>query len=68
MFILEALRKLMSKMCGKKIAAEFDLEGKFLDLLNSQNIFWLGTYFSPFLGVFAPIYYFFKFYLNKVSL
>ena len=29
-------------------------------------IFFIGFYFSPFLGVFPPIYYFFTFWLNYV--
>jgi hypothetical protein len=39
---------LFKRICCQK--NEFDLETKFLDLLNAQNVFWLGCYFSPFLG------------------
>lgn len=69
MVAYESLRKLSSKIFKKEsLIVQFDLEAKFLELLNAQNIFWLGIYFSPFLGLFAPVYYFFKFYVNKVSI
>jgi hypothetical protein len=61
--------KAISKMCQKdSLAPEFDLEGKFLDILNAQNIFWLGIYFSPFLGIFSPIYFLVLFYIDRVRI
>ncbi len=46
----------------------FDLDTKYLDLLFIQAVFWLAIYFSPFLGVFGPVFYLIKFYTNLLSL
>ncbi len=35
-------------------------------MLYVQTIFWLALFFSPFLSVFAPVYYFLDFYLRLV--
>lgn len=48
------------------LSPKFDLESKFFELLNAQNIFWIGIYFSPFLGLFAPIFYSLKLFINLV--
>ncbi len=61
------------KLLGAKFRYDFfqlsfDLDTKYLDLLFVQTIFWLAIYFSPFLGVFGPIFYFIKFYTNLLSL
>jgi hypothetical protein len=46
---------------------EFNLALKFLDILYIQTIFWLALFFSPFLCIFAPFYYFLDYYLLLVS-
>lgn len=67
------LYELISKLLNKYFQIEFfnlpfDLEAKFLDLLFIQTVFWLSLYFSPFIGVFGPVFYFVKFYTNLVDL
>ena len=54
--------------CCNLLKGEFNLEETFLDVLNIQTVFWLSVYFSPFLGMFAFVYYLIKFYLTMITL
>lgn len=65
--LVAIVRERISKRFKSVSKALFNVESNFFDLMNAQILFWIGLYFSPFLAIFAPIYFYIKFYLTKVK-
>ncbi|KAK6622947.1 hypothetical protein RUM43_008799 [Polyplax serrata] len=71
-FFVNFPRMLIGKHCKSKLAKligeqEFDLPKHVLDVVYTQTICWLGTYFSPILPGLVAIYLFFMFYVKKFA-
>ncbi|XP_044728991.1 transmembrane channel-like protein 7 [Chrysoperla carnea] len=71
-FLINFPRALLAKhidnKCMKLIGTqEFELTGHVLDVVYSQTLCWLGTFFCPLLPAIAAICFFFMFYIKKFA-
>ncbi|KAH8037440.1 hypothetical protein HPB51_009995 [Rhipicephalus microplus] len=69
-FVVECPRKLIFTRCQCKLAKvigpqEFNIPNRVLDLVYSQTLCWLGTFYCPFLPAITFIKYFIIFYVQK---
>lgn len=64
MLIAKHFKSKIAKLIGEQ---EFDLPKHVLDVVYTQTICWLGTYFSPVLPGLAAIYLFLMFYVKKFA-
>lgn len=72
-FLLDFPRKLIVSKCNCKLTKlvglqEFDIPKHVLDLVYSQTLCWLGTFYSPLLPVVCILKYIIFFYLKKLTL
>lgn len=72
-FVVECPRKLIFTRCQCKLAKvigpqEFNIPNRVLDLVYSQTLCWLGTFYCPFLPAITFIKYFIIFYVQKFTL
>lgn len=54
----------VAKFIGEQ---EFELSKHVLDVIYSQTLCWLGTFYTPFLPAIAAILFFFMFYIKKFA-
>ncbi|XP_058829414.1 transmembrane channel-like protein 7 [Topomyia yanbarensis] len=54
----------IAKFLGEQ---EFELSKHVLDVIYSQTLCWLGTFYTPFLPAIAAILFFFMFYIKKFA-
>ncbi|XP_060075217.1 transmembrane channel-like protein 5 [Ylistrum balloti] len=67
-FFLEFVRRLLGQYCCKILGdTEFDIGRNTLDLIYSQALCWLGTFYSPLLSFIMSIKLFLLFYVKAVS-
>ncbi|KAK3089832.1 hypothetical protein FSP39_006919 [Pinctada imbricata] len=68
-FCLEFLRRIFATHCCKlkNPSPEFDIGRNTLDLIYSQALCWLGTYYSPLLSVIMILKLFIIFYVKRIS-
>ncbi|CAH1795477.1 unnamed protein product [Owenia fusiformis] len=67
-FFSEFVRSLMSKYCCKRLGSpEFNIARNTLNLIYSQILIWLGTYYSPLLPFIQILKLFIVFYVKRVS-
>ncbi|XP_013776355.1 transmembrane channel-like protein 7 isoform X2 [Limulus polyphemus] len=69
-FVVELARKFIVThcTCAKKIGRqEFDVTSNVLDLVYSQTLCWLGTFYSPLLPGITVIKYFILFYIKQFT-
>lgn len=72
-FVLEFLRRIFGKYCCKKpeegqtAGPEFDIGRNTLDLIYSQALCWLGTFYSPLLSLVMMVKLFIIFYVKMIS-
>ncbi|XP_046583503.1 transmembrane channel-like protein 7 isoform X1 [Haliotis rubra] len=67
-FFFEFVRRIMSQFCFKSISrAEFGIGRNTLDLIYSQALCWLGTFYSPLLSCIVIIKLWIIFYVKRVS-
>ncbi|OWF50434.1 transmembrane channel-like protein 5 [Mizuhopecten yessoensis] len=67
-FFLEFIRRLLGQYCCKRLGdTEFDIGRNTLDLIYSQALCWLGTFYSPLLSFIMSIKLFIIFYIKAVS-
>lgn len=72
-FVVECPRKLIVTRCECKLAKvigqqEFNIPNRVLDLVYSQTLCWLGTFYCPLLPAITFIKYFIIFYVQKFTL
>ncbi|KAL1476831.1 hypothetical protein MTO96_036205, partial [Rhipicephalus appendiculatus] len=72
-FVVECPRKLIVTRCQCKLAKvigpqEFNIPNRVLDLVYSQTLCWLGTFYCPLLPAITLIKYFIIFYVQKFTL
>nr|XP_050029356.1 transmembrane channel-like protein 7 isoform X2 [Dermacentor andersoni] len=72
-FVVECPRKLIVTRCECKLAKvigqqEFNIPNRVLDLVYSQTLCWLGTFYCPLLPAITLIKYFIIFYVQKFTL
>lgn len=72
-FVVECPRKLIVTRCQCKLAKvigqqEFNIPNRVLDLVYSQTLCWLGTFYCPLLPAITMIKYFIIFYVQKFTL
>lgn len=66
--VFEFFRRLLKDYCCKSLSApEFDIGRNTLNLIYSQALCWLGTYFCPMLSLIMIIKLFIIFYVKRVS-
>lgn len=67
-FLFEFIRRLLKDYCCKSWShPEFDIGRNTLNLIYSQALCWLGTYFCPMLSLIMIIKLFIIFYVKRVS-
>ncbi|XP_050391672.1 transmembrane channel-like protein 5 isoform X1 [Patella vulgata] len=67
-FLFEFVRKIMAKYCVKRLSLpEFNIGRNTLDLIYSQTLCWLGTFYCPLLSCIVLIKLFIIFYVKRVS-
>lgn len=75
-FFLEFLRRICGQYCcnkgseeqeGQAMGPEFDIGRNTLDLIYSQALCWLGTFYSPLLSLVMMVKLFIIFYVKMVS-
>lgn len=67
-FFVEFVRRLVKDYCITSLASpEFEIGRNTLNLIYSQALCWLGTYFAPMLSLIAIIKLFLLFYVKRVS-
>ncbi|XP_055535014.1 transmembrane channel-like protein 7 [Wyeomyia smithii] len=54
----------IAKFIGEQ---EFELSKHVLDVIYSQTLCWLGTFYTPFLPLIAAVLFFFMFYIKKFA-
>lgn len=68
-FVINFPRSLMAKTKSKILRClgeqDFDLPKNVIDIVYSQSICWLGTFFAPILPLVAVVCLFFMFYIKK---
>lgn len=72
-FVVECPRKLIVTRCQCKLAKvigqqEFNIPNRVLDLVYSQTLCWLGTFYCPLLPAITMVKYFIIFYVQKFTL
>lgn len=72
-FLVECPRKLLVTRCDCKLAKivgqqEFSIPNRVLDLVYSQTLCWLGTFYCPLLPAISIIKYLIIFYVQKFTL
>ncbi|XP_069123591.1 transmembrane channel-like protein 7 isoform X2 [Argopecten irradians] len=67
-FFLEFIRRLFGQYCCKQLGdTEFDIGRNTLDLIYSQALCWLGTFYSPLLSFIMSVKLFIIFYVKAIS-
>ncbi|XP_076345215.1 transmembrane channel-like protein 7 isoform X2 [Tachypleus tridentatus] len=69
-FVIEVVRKLVVNhcACAKKIGVkEFDITSNVLDLVYSQTLCWLGTFYSPLLPGITVLKFIILFYIKQFA-
>lgn len=71
-FFINFPRALIGRHCESKFAKfigeqEFELSKHFLDIVYSQTLLWIGTFYAPFLPLIASILNFLMFYVKKFA-
>ncbi|XP_013408571.1 transmembrane channel-like protein 6 [Lingula anatina] len=67
-FFSEFIRRIMSQFCCKSLGhPEFNIGRNTLNLIYSQALVWLGSFYSPLLPVIQLIKLFITFYVKRVS-
>ncbi|XP_064610640.1 transmembrane channel-like protein 5 isoform X2 [Liolophura sinensis] len=67
-FLVEFVRRLMAQYCCKRLAyPEFNIGRNTLNLIYSQTLCWLGTFYCPFLSLITIVKLFIMFYVKRVS-
>ncbi|XP_033733790.1 transmembrane channel-like protein 5 [Pecten maximus] len=67
-FFLEFVRRLLGQYCCKQLGdTEFDIGRNTLDLIYSQALCWLGTFYSPLLSFIMSVKLFIIFYIKAIS-
>ncbi|XP_055592810.1 transmembrane channel-like protein 7 [Uranotaenia lowii] len=71
-FFVNFPRAMIARHSSSRIAKfigeqEFELSKHVLDVIYSQTLCWLGTFYTPFLPAIAAILFFFMFYIKKFA-
>lgn len=71
-FFINFPRAWLARHCNTKFTRfigeqEFELSKHVLDIIYSQTICWLGTFYSPFIPATAVVLHFFMFYIKKFA-